>query len=101
MTDGTSKQAPGMRTYVLIWAGLLAIVGVEVVLTFAGLSTGTLLASLLSLAIIEAGIAVMYFMHLAYERRALFWSLIPAIVVVLMLMNHVWPDAHRMGSLRP
>lgn len=88
-----------MRLYVMIWLGLLAIVGVEVALTFAHLAPNTLLAALLSLAIIEAGIGVMYFMHLAYEHRALFWSLIPAIVIVLMLMNHLWPDAHRMTTL--
>jgi len=88
-----------MRFYIVIWLGLLAIVGVEVALTFAHLAPNTLVAFLLSLAIIEAGIGVMYFMHLAYEHRALFWSLIPALVIVLMMMNHLWPDAHRMTTL--
>jgi cytochrome c oxidase subunit IV len=55
-----------------------------------------LLAALLSLAVIEAGLGVMYFMHLKYERRALFWSLIPTLVFVLVMLNHLWPDAHRL-----
>lgn len=99
MSVGTSTTQPGMRLYVVVWLGLVAIVAAEVALTFAHLDTHTLLAALLSLAIVECGLGVMYFMHLAYERRALFWSLIPAIVVVLMLMNHLWPDAHRMTTL--
>jgi cytochrome c oxidase subunit IV len=90
-----------MRFYAALWLGMIAIVGVEVALTFAGLPTGSLLAALLSLAVIEAGLGVMYFMHLKYERRALFWSLIPTLVFVLVMMNHLWPDAHRLFRMHP
>jgi len=101
MTHGAPAQQPGMRLYIAIWVGLLAIVGVEVALTFAQLPTNTLLAALLSLAVLEAGIGVMYFMHLKYERRVLFWSLIPTLVFVLVMMNHLWPDAHRLLRMKP
>jgi len=101
MASGSAGQEPGMRFYVAIWLGLVAIVGVEVTLTFAHLPAGSLLAALLSLAVIEAGLGVMYFMHLKYERRALFWSLIPTLVFVLVMMNHLWPDAHRLLRMHP
>jgi cytochrome c oxidase subunit IV len=101
MTGGESTKQPGIRLYVVVWLGLLVIVGAEVALTYDHLATNTLLAALLSLAFVEAGLGVMYFMHLAFERRTLFWSLIPALVVVFMLMNHLWSDAHRMTTLRP
>ncbi|MFI5209724.1 MAG: cytochrome C oxidase subunit IV family protein [Gemmatimonadales bacterium] len=94
-----SAHEPAMKLYVMIWIGLLLIVGVEVALTYAGLSTGTLLAALLSLASVEAGLGVMYFMHLRYERRILFWSLIPGLIFVLLMLNHLWRDAARMISL--
>ena len=90
---------PGMRVYVAVWLGLLLIVGAEVALTYAGLPTGTLLAALLALALVEAGLGVMYFMHLRYERRALFWSLIPALIFVFIMMNQFWSDAHRLGTM--
>ncbi len=64
------------------------------------LEPGTLLAALLSLASLEAGLGVMYFMHLRYERRALFWSLIPTVVFVLLMLNHLWRDAHRLITHR-
>jgi len=86
----------GMRRYLLVWLGLIIIVAVEVTLTYAGMSPGALLAALLSLAVIEAGVGVMYFMHLRYERRILFWSIVPTLVFVLILMNHLWRDARRM-----
>lgn len=95
-----SSRTPGMKAYVVIWAGLMCIVVVEVLLTYAGLSPLALLISLLALALIEASVALMYFMHMKYERPILFWSLIPAIVFLLVMFNHLWPDAFRLTSMR-
>jgi caa(3)-type oxidase subunit IV len=88
-----------MRLYVAIWIGLLLILGAEVALTYAGLPAGTLLAALLALAVVEAGLGVLYFMHLRYERRILFWSLIPALIFVFIMMNQFWSDARRLRLL--
>jgi cytochrome c oxidase subunit IV len=96
---GKAAPGPGMRLYLAVWLGLLLIVAAEVALTYAGLPTGTLLAALLVLAVLEAGLGLMYFMHLRYERRALFWSLIPGLIFVFIMMNQFWSDAHRLRSL--
>jgi len=95
-----TNHEPGMKEYIAIWVGLLCIVGIETFLTSMNLSTHGLLASLLVLAFIEAGIALLYFMHLKYEKPNLFWSLLPAVIFVLFMMNHIWPDAYRMLNLR-
>ena len=95
-----TNHEPGMKEYVAIWVGLLCIVGIETFLTSMNLSTHGLLAALLILAFIEAGIALLYFMHLRYEKPNLFWSLVPAVIFVLFMMNHIWPDAYRMVNLR-
>jgi cytochrome c oxidase subunit IV len=95
-----SNREPGMKFYVGVWISLLVIAGLEVLLTYQGFSTGTLLAVLLILAVCGAGIALMYFMHLKYERSTLFWSLIPVTLFVLFLMNHVWADALRLVKVR-
>ena len=94
-----STPEPGMRLYVAVWLGLLLIVAAEVALTYAGLPTRSLLAALLVLALVEAGLGLMYFMHLKYERRTLFWSLIPALIFVFLMMNQFWSDAYRLRSL--
>jgi heme/copper-type cytochrome/quinol oxidase subunit 4 len=95
-----TNHEPGMKEYIAIWVGLLCIVGIETFLTSMNLSTHALLASLLVLALIEAGIALLYFMHLKYEKPNLFWSLVPAVIFVLFMMNHIWPDAYRMANMR-
>jgi heme/copper-type cytochrome/quinol oxidase subunit 4 len=96
---GTNHE-PEMKGYIAIWVGLLCIVGIETFLTTLQLSTHKLLLALLLLAFTEAGIALLYFMHLKYEKPSLFWSLVPAVIFVLFMMNHIWPDAYRMLNMR-
>ena len=98
MAEPASAPDPGMRLYLAVYVSLLLIVAVEVTLTYLRLPTGTLLLALLTLAVVEAGLGLMYFMRLRYERR-LFWSLIPALVFVFIMMNQIWADAHRLRSL--
>jgi cytochrome c oxidase subunit IV len=100
MLNPEGSQSPGMKFYVVVWAGLVAIAIVEVLLTYAGLRPLALVISLLALALIEAGVALLYFMQLKYERRILFWSLVPALVFVLVMFDHFWPDAFRVTSMR-
>jgi heme/copper-type cytochrome/quinol oxidase subunit 4 len=95
-----AKHEPTMAGYVGIWIGLLCIVGIEVFLTLMKLPAHELIASLLVLAFIESAIGLLYFMHLKYEKHILLWSLMPAVVFVLFMMNHFWPDAFRMVSLK-
>ncbi|MEO8202039.1 MAG: cytochrome C oxidase subunit IV family protein [Gemmatimonadota bacterium] len=88
-----------MKRYVAVWIGLLLIVAIEVALAYAHLPIGTLVASLLGLALLEAGVGLWYFMHLKYERRILLWSII-LLVGVLLMMNQLWPDALRLRVMR-
>lgn len=100
MTTGESAQGPGMKFFVAVWIGLMCIVGIEVTVTYQHPSPRDLLAWLLVLAFVEAGIAVWYFMHLKYERAALVWSVLPAFIFVVFMMDHVWPDAFRLLRMR-
>jgi caa(3)-type oxidase subunit IV len=98
--ETTRAAEPSMRLYVSVWLGLIVIVAVEVGLTFLHWPTPMLLIVLLALAIAEAAIALRYFMHLKYENPALFWTLVPAVVFALLMMNQLWPDAFRLRALR-
>jgi caa(3)-type oxidase subunit IV len=85
-----------MKRYVIVWLGLLAIVALEVAVTLSHPPAGWLLAGLLVLALIEAALGLLYFMHLKYERRSLMWSVILAVVIAVVLMDHFWLDAFRL-----
>ena len=93
------NNEPGMKMYVGIWIGLIAIMLVEVFLTVQHLAPRTLLACLLVLAFVEAGIGIAYFMHMKYENANLFWSLVPITIFVLLMLDHIWPDAFRLARM--
>jgi len=40
-------------------------------------------------------------MHLVEERRALFFSLIPVTIFVLLMMNMIWGDSVRLLHMKP
>jgi len=100
MSSPDSTPGPGMKFFVAVWIGLMCIVGIEVVITYSHPPARQLLVWLLALAFLEAGIAVWYFMHLKYERAALVWSAIPILVFVVFMLDHIWPDAFRLISMR-
>jgi len=74
---------------------------VQVFLAYTRLDRNRLLASMLAVAIFSAALAIMYFMHMAQERRSFFWSLIPATIFVLLMMNMIWSDSFRLLHMRP
>jgi cytochrome c oxidase subunit IV len=99
MAEVDTTHGPGMKLYLAIWAALLCIAGAEVFFSYRGFSTAALLTVLLVLAILEAGVGLLYFMHLKYDRPILLWSFVLSVVFVLLMMNQLWPDAYRMVSI--
>jgi heme/copper-type cytochrome/quinol oxidase subunit 4 len=99
----TASGASGnvIAKYLPVYFVLLGVAGLEVFLAYQSFSTTALLVILLALAVCGAALAVMYFMHLAQERRSLFLSLIPAVIFVLLMMNMIWSDSFRLLHMRP
>jgi len=93
------KKEPGMGSYAGIVIGLMIIVGIEVILTYQHLPVRTLLLCLLCLACFEAFVGIMYLMHVKYESPLLFWTVFPATLFVLVMLNYLWPDAYRMARM--
>lgn len=96
---GTSGNV--IAKYLPVYCILLAIAAVEILLAYQNFSTARLVLILLVLAIGSAALGLMYFMHLAQEKRSLFLSLIPATIFVLLMMNMIWSDSLRLLHMRP
>lgn len=98
--SASSSSGNVIRKYLPVYFVLLAIFILEVFLAFQHFSTGYLVTILLGLALCCAALGLMYFMHLAEERRSLFLSLIPATIFVLLMMNMIWSDSIRLLYMR-
>jgi cytochrome c oxidase subunit IV len=97
----SAKSGNVIANYLPVYFVLLGIAGLEVFLAYRTVSSISLLVILLGLAVCGGALAVMYFMHLAQERRSLFLTLIPALIFVLLMMNMIWTDSFRLLHFRP
>jgi cytochrome c oxidase subunit IV len=94
------KQSGGLATYLVIYVFILAIAGLQVVLAYivAGLQQFVVM---MFFAVLQAALAVTFFMHMRRERRGLFLMLIPAVIFVLLMMNMIWSDSFRISRGAP
>ena len=102
-SSGTAPSTSGnvIAKYLPVYFTLLAIAGLEIILAYRDFSMTTRLVVLLFMAVFGAGLALMYFMHLAQEKPSLFLSLIPATIFVLIMMNAIWTDSSRLLHMKP
>ncbi len=82
--------------YYAIYICLLILAGLQFFIATLNLDTTAMFARMLIVAIAEAGLAIMVFMHLWAEKRA--WILFVAVftVFVLLAMQYGWTDSNRM-----
>lgn len=90
-----------IRKYLPVYFALIGIFLVEVFLATRNFSTGSLVVILLLMALCSASLGLMYFMHLADEKRGLLLTLIPATIFVLLMMNMIWSDSVRLLHMHP
>ena len=94
----TQEKQSGMAAYLIVYGLIMALAVAQVVFAY---ETGPQLTLMLMLAMIQATLAVLFFMHLHRERSILVLALIPAILFVLFMMNMFWSDSFRLLSMRP
>jgi hypothetical protein len=98
--SGTMRQE-SLKTDIIIYFVILGIAGLQIVLAYRGGTIGQHVIEMLSLAIIQAGLGIMFFMHLFQEKRSLMFALIPVTVFVLLMMNMFWSDSFRIIHMKP
>lgn len=99
--EDSQNISKGISRYIPVYVTLLVLSGLQIFLAYTKLERNRLLAAFLAVAIFSAALAVMYFMHMINERRSFFWSLIPATIFVLLMMNMIWSDSFRLLHMRP
>lgn len=100
MANGHAHVEP-KKPFMIVWAFLLAFTAVETLLAYQQLALRVMLVALMTLSIIKAGLIISYFMHLRYDRRSLAWTLMPALIFVIVMMFVVFPDSMRLLHMRP
>ena len=93
---GAAQYADSLTKYFVVYAIILVIAALQFVVAYSHLDGSQMFLRMLSLAIVEAGLAVMFFMHLASERRSFVWFVGVFTICVLLAMQYGWTDSFRM-----
>jgi len=81
--------------YVVVYLCILAIAAVQFVIAYSNITAEQMFARMLFLAIIEAALALLFFMHLA-DNRGLKWFVVVFTVAVVLGMQYGWTDSFRL-----
>ena len=81
--------------YVVVYVCILAIAALQFVIAYFHITTEQMFARMLFLAIVEAALALLFFMHLS-ENRGLKWFVVIFTVAVLLGMQYGWTDSFRL-----
>jgi heme/copper-type cytochrome/quinol oxidase subunit 4 len=85
------------KKYFIIYVVILAIAALQFVVAYSDISAGQMFSRMLILAVIEAALALLFFMHLA-DNRGLLWFVVIFTVFVLLAMQYGWTDSFRLSG---
>jgi caa(3)-type oxidase subunit IV len=95
LTTGNTHKTSGMGKDLLVYACLLALAAIQFVIAYQDISTSQMVVRMLTVAVIEAGLALLFFMHLS-ENRGLKWFVLIFTVAVILGMQYGWTDSFRL-----
>jgi len=95
--NAAEKHNGSSSADIIVYLVLLAIAGLQIVMAYSYHGGGgRLLGRLLVVAFFQSVIAVMFFMHLRFENRALIISVAVVTLFVLAAMQYSWTDSFRL-----
>jgi heme/copper-type cytochrome/quinol oxidase subunit 4 len=75
----------------------MALAGIQFIIPYQDISASQMLVRMLIVAIVEAGLALLFFMHL-WENRGLRWFVLIFTVAVILGLQYGWTDSFRLSN---
>jgi caa(3)-type oxidase subunit IV len=97
MTTAETHKTSGTGKDLAVYVCLLVLAGIQFVIAYQNIDVKQMLERMLIVAIIEAGLALLFFMHLA-DNRGLRWFVIIFTVAVVLGMQYGWTDSYRLTN---
>lgn len=93
MATGETHQSSGMGD-IIVYICLLALAAIQFVIAYQNIPSRDMFVRMLVVAIIEAGLALLFFMHL-WDNRGLRWFVLVFAVAAILGMQYGWTDSFR------
>jgi cytochrome c oxidase subunit IV len=91
----TQEKSAGIGKDLLVYVCLLALAGLQFVIAYQNIDASKMFSRMLTVALVEAGLAVMFFMHLWSEKRGFVVFVLVFTIFVLLTMQYGWTDSFR------
>jgi caa(3)-type oxidase subunit IV len=95
MATGDTTQSGGIGKDIGIYICLLVLASIQFVIAYQDISTSQMFVRMMIVAIIEAGLAVLFFMHL-WDNRGLKWFVLVFAIGAILGMQYGWTDSFRL-----
>jgi caa(3)-type oxidase subunit IV len=95
MATADAHKTSGIGRDVGVYLCLLVLAGIQFVIAYQDISASQMFVRMLSVAILEGGLALLFFMHLS-ENRGLMWFVVIFTVAVILGMQYGWTDSFRL-----
>jgi len=96
MADVQSHKADSAGRYIVIYLCILVLAALQFVIAYAHIESQAMFMRMLFVAIAEALLALLFFMHLWAEKRGFLLFVIIFTGFVLLAMQYGWSDSFRM-----
>jgi len=96
MAIAEQHKSEGTGKYVGVYVCLLALAGLQFVIAYQNIDAAQMFTRMLVVAIVEAVLAMLVFMHLWAEKRGFLWFVAVFTIFVLLTMQYGWTDSFRM-----
>jgi caa(3)-type oxidase subunit IV len=96
MAIAEQHKSGGTGKYLGVYVCLLALAGLQFVIAYQNIDASQMFSRMLAVAIVEAGLAVLFLMHLWTEKRGFLLFVAVFTIFVLLAMQYGWTDSFRM-----
>ena len=104
-----TKQQPGgaasytdkLSKYLIVYVAILILAGLQFVIAYQHVDVGTMIFRMFAIAFLEAGLAVVFFMHLGSENRVFVTWVALVTLFVFAALQYSWTDSYRMERDSP
>ena len=97
MTTAETHKSSGLGKDLIVYVCLLVLAGIQFFIAYQNISASQMFERMLIVAIVEAGLALLFFMHLA-DNRGLRWFVVIFTVAVIFGMQYGWTDSFRLTN---
>ncbi|MFY9841483.1 MAG: cytochrome C oxidase subunit IV family protein [Terriglobales bacterium] len=96
MATAAVNKSSSIGKDLIVYVCLLALAGLQFVIAYQNIDATQMFWRMLIVACVEAGMAMLFFMHLWSEKRAFLWFVLIFTISVLLGMQYGWTDSYRM-----